>query len=98
MAHTSVRRTQELIDSREFQEWQEYYKQEPFGDDWDQAAMVAATNINLWAKRKIDPKRLIPRFDGTPAKSPEQMEAELMRFARAYNRRLEAKEQRAKGK
>ena len=71
----------------EFAEWQQLYGIEPWGDDWQQAGTVAATQVNLWSKRKYKPEAFIPR--AKQQKTAAQMESEMMQWARLYNSRLE---------
>lgn len=96
MTHRSVRETQRLIDAREFQEWQEYYRIEPFGDDWDQAATIAATTVNLWSKKKVKPSQFIPSTK--PKRDAAQVEADMMRFARMHNAAVDRRQKREKNK
>lgn len=51
---------QQRMDGREFMEWMAYYNLEPFGDDWQQAAKIAAASMQPWCKQTIDPNSLIP--------------------------------------
>lgn len=73
------------MSAREFVEWQEYYAMEPFGDDWMQTATIASSNVNLWAKHKVRLERFIPR--ARRRKTPEEMEREMMAFAKMHNKR-----------
>lgn len=82
------------MDAREFQEWQEYYRLEPWGDDWMQTGLIVSSNANLWSKRKYKPEQFIPR--AKQRKTPEQMEAEMMQWARLHNARIEREEARKK--
>lgn len=91
-----MRRTQREISAREFQEWQEYYKQEPFGDDWEQAGTIAATNVNLWSKRKVTPRQFQPGGQVKRKKTPQQIEAELTHFARLHNAKVAARQKNGK--
>lgn len=83
---------QRRMTAREFQEWQEYYKQEPFGDDWMQAAIIAATQVNLWSKRKVKPEQFIPR--SRVRHDPKALEAKLMHYAACHNAAVEKRESR----
>lgn len=94
--HTSVKRTQQICDAREFQEWQELYRIEPWGDDWMQAGVIAATSVNLWSKKKVKPEQFIPKEKSTRRKTPQQMEAEMQHFARMHNAIAERKEKQGK--
>lgn len=75
------------MSAREFQEWQEYYKIEPFGDDWKQASLITASNLAPWSKRKIDPEKFIPK--AKVRKTPQQIEAQMTQWALAHNRECE---------
>lgn len=59
--HCPVRMLQKRIDAQEFAEWQAEYNLEPWGDDWQQAAMQAAASMQPWTKSSIDRDSLIPR-------------------------------------
>jgi len=96
--HASVRRTQRLVTAREFQEWQEAYAIEPWGDDWLQAGTIAATMVNMWSKSKVKPERFIPSVKSSRKKTAEQMESEMMHFARLHNAVIDAKTHKPKGK
>lgn len=52
----------ERLPMRTLVEWIEYYKQHPFGDDWAQAATVAAATMNPHIKRSVAPDKFIPRI------------------------------------
>lgn len=62
------------------QEWRAYCALEPFGDDWQQAATIAAAAFNPHSKRPLKPDELIPRY--RPEQTPEDMQAALMAAAR----------------
>lgn len=81
-----MRELQFSMSSVEFQEWQEYYRIEPFGDDWQQAGTIAAASVNVWSKRKVKPDHFIPRTK--TRKTDEEIEAQMNQWARAYNARL----------
>jgi hypothetical protein len=95
VTHSSVRQCQREIDAREYQEWQELYKQEPWGDDWMQTGVLAASNVNLWSKRKIKPERFIPRVK--ERRDPQQLEREMMQWARMHNAAVERKQRLLSG-
>lgn len=80
------------IDAIEFREWQELYDFAPWGDDWAQTGLMVATSINLWSKKKYKPEQFIPGRRVPRRKSPEQMEAELMLYARLHNAAIERRE------
>lgn len=84
-----MRETQRQIDAREFQEWQELYKIEPWGDDWQQAGTIAAASMasNPFSKRKYYPDSFIPK--AKTRKSPQEIEAHMMQWARMHNARIE---------
>lgn len=42
----SLRRCKSEIDAKEFASWKAYYRLEPWGDDWQQAAMIASVTHN----------------------------------------------------
>lgn len=48
----TVRELLERMDSREFTEWHEMYKREPFGDEWRQTASIRATAMNAAGGKK----------------------------------------------
>lgn len=82
------------MSAREFAEWQEYYKIEPFGDDWLQAGVTASAiaNSSPWVRKRVKPGDFIPRVKAR--KSPEEIEREMMQQARMHNKRLEQQQQR----
>jgi hypothetical protein len=84
VTHSSVRECQQRIDAREFQEWIEYYKQEPFGDDWAQTALLAAVLVNLWSKKKVKPDQFIPRV-AKVRQTLEQMREAFEHFVAVHN-------------
>jgi len=95
VTHKSVRRTKREISAREFAEWQEYYKQEPFGDDWLQSGVVAAYSVAPWSKKGLDPVDIVRKATGTvAAKTDEEIKATLMRYARMHNAACDAREKR----
>lgn len=83
------------ISAREFSEWQEYYKQEPFGDDWMQAGVVAAYSVAPWTKKGLDPAQIVRKSTGTTTvKSEQEMKAALLNYARMHNAACDAREKR----
>jgi hypothetical protein len=50
------------LSSREISEWMAFWENEPFGDEWRQAATVAAASSMAWAKpgAKISPEQFMP--------------------------------------
>lgn len=74
------------MSAREFAEWVEYYKIEPFGDDWEQAGLIAASNIAPWTKRKVKPSDFTP---GRKITNPGDVDAQLLAWAKRYNRKIE---------
>jgi hypothetical protein len=85
------------IGSREFQYWQEYYKQEPFGDDWDQAAMLAAVGVNKWSKRKVKMEQFKPFFKSMAKRDPQELKVQLMQWVLSHNARVDAEEKKKRG-
>lgn len=84
------------MESREFTEWMELDKQEPFGDEWEMAAMVAAANVNLWSKRKVKPEQFIPRQKIAQRRDPRELESQMQQFAQMHNARIAQQEQAKK--
>lgn len=55
----------------QFNEWMAYYTLEPFGDEWEQSAMVCATVFNTQVTKKHNLAKIedyMPQFevDGDP--------------------------------
>ncbi len=55
------------MSAREFREWQEFYKLEPFGEERAdlRAAIVAATMANIWRDKSAEPVEVsafMPKF------------------------------------
>lgn len=84
------------MDSREFTEWMEYYKLEPFGDDWLQAATIAATTVGVWSKRPIRLSQFIPT--ASRKQSPEEIEAIMTQWALQHNARVAKKQEEERQK
>ena len=79
--------------AREFQEWQELYRIEPWGDDWLQAGTVAAAAVNVWSKRKVRPDRFVPRAGSAGRQlTPREVETQMQHFAALHNARIEKHE------
>jgi hypothetical protein len=78
------------MSSAEFSEWVEYYKQEPFGDDWQQASTVAWAAAQPWSKKKLEPDSFIPRRY-KPRQSREEITAKLSQFAKTHNAKVAAR-------
>lgn len=84
--------------AREYQEWQELYRIEPWGDDWLQASTIAAVTEGVWSKRPFRRDRFVPRpkSNAAPETDPQLIEAQMQRFAAAHNARVEREEQQRK--
>jgi hypothetical protein len=80
------------MSAREFAEWFEYYKIEPFGDDWLQASTIAAAQVGVWSKQKIKADAFIPRAKQRDDKAA--IIAKLNRFAQMHNDKEARKGQR----
>lgn len=69
----SVKRAQREVDSREFTEWQAYWRLEPWGEGRAdlRAGIVASTMANIWRtgdSEPFTPADFMPTFDaGEPA-------------------------------
>ena len=72
------------MSSAEFSEWIEYYKQEPFGDDWQQASTIAWASAQPWSRQKIKPESFIPRYH-KPRQSRDEVVEKLKAFANRHN-------------
>lgn len=59
--HCPVRLLQKRLDSQEFLEWMAEYNLEPWGDDWQQAAMISASAMAPYSKKHISYDELVPR-------------------------------------
>jgi hypothetical protein len=51
---------------------------EPFGDEWRQAALIAATNLMPWSKKRIDPESFLPVPKRIIAQDPAKIMATLL--------------------
>jgi hypothetical protein len=79
--------------AREFQEWQEYYKQEPFGDDWLQASTIAAVTEGVWRNGRTRMDKFVPSTKPRPRSSSRQLETQMMHIAALHNARIEREQQ-----
>jgi hypothetical protein len=84
------------MSSREFTEWMELDKQEPFGDEWEMTGTIVASNTNLWSKRKFKPGQFIPRETFAQRRDPQELEAQMQQFAKMHNARITQQEQARK--
>lgn len=79
--------------AREFQEWQEYYKQEPFGDDWLQASTIAAVTEGVWRNGRTRMDKFVPSAKPRQRSNPRQLETQMMHIAALHNARIEREHQ-----
>jgi hypothetical protein len=75
-----------LINSREYADWMAVYLKHPWGDDWEQAAMIGSTLINLKRTRRqlvVTSDDIIPgqRYR-VKRKSAESMESMFKSFVK----------------
>lgn len=64
----------------EFNEWQAFYRLEPWGDDWVQAARIEAAIINAnTTGDPVNPYDLVPNEDNRT--ESEEMDAAALRDA-----------------
>ncbi len=82
-----------MIGSREFTEWQELHKQEPWGNDWEQAGTICAVLVNLWSKMKVDAARFVPRAKVPGKQDSRELELQMMQWARQHNAKIDAREE-----
>ena len=88
----SVKRCQREIDAREFREWQEFYRYEPFGQGWKQSVQIC-----YWVYRMLRGKGAtdLEVEDFLPVKPPEDERqpdtGKIMGFFYAIGARLKAK-------
>lgn len=47
----SVARCMEEVDGEEFTRWQAYWKVEPFGQEWQQTALICLVMASAWSKK-----------------------------------------------
>jgi len=78
--------------AREFQEWVEYYKQEPFGDDWLQASTIAAVTEGVWSGKRTRLDRYVPGAHQKARMDPRQLETQMMHIAALHNAQVERQE------
>jgi hypothetical protein len=98
VTHTTVKQTQRGMGSREFTAWIEEYKQRPFGDDWEQTAKIITAILQVWTKKKLDWRKFVPKQEGMPGKSPQELEAILMSFSRRHNSAIATQQKKASKK
>lgn len=71
--------------------WRKYYELQPFGDDWQQAATVAAAAINPHTRRQRKTEDFIPKYmsqtDWSSAESVDRTTVNLNSFLHMYNSR-----------
>ena len=82
------------IDSREYAEWIAFDRLYPIGldrADWH-AAMIASVLANAFRGkgRRFRVQDFLPEFGPRPQKTPEQIGAVLMQFAKMHNARIAA--------
>ena len=75
----------------QFNEWMAYYTLEPFGDEWEQSAMVCATVFNTQVTKKHNLAKIedyMPQFevDGDNKKDKRKMNVDEAQefFQRKY--------------
>jgi hypothetical protein len=81
------------IPMRTIVEWRKYYEMSPFGDDWQQAATVAAASMNPHVHRPRNIEDFIPKFrkagvDWTDPKEQERTVKMMDAYAAVHNARL----------
>lgn len=81
------------MSAREFTEWKEFYKLEPFGDDWHQTATIAAATVSVWSKRPVKLSRFLPGR-GKRQQSPAEMEEIMAAWALEHNARWEVEQKK----
>lgn len=82
-----MREAQERIDSAEFAEWLAYYNLDPWGDDWQQAAMIGSLITYGPLKKPIKQADLIPGKRRRKRQTPEEMMGVFKAVAAAQNER-----------
>lgn len=75
---------------RVFVQWRKYYELCPFGDDWDQAAVVASASFNPHVRRARKVEDFKPKFKrsvtGLPTEADNKRIFDVMHaFAAAHN-------------
>lgn len=78
-----------MISSREYAEWVALYDLEPWGDDWPQAAIVAASVLNSFSRRRVDPASLIPGGRLARRQPVEMVEKQLDLFFNVARERMQ---------
>ena len=97
----SVRRVQEEVDSREFQEWRVFdmlEPGEPIRGDYHAAQIVAMLENVNGAKPQVQPQDRLLKFKAPDLRQQVErdMEEEMMTWARIHNASLEKKAKRRK--
>ena len=80
-----MKEAQERIDSHEFAEWMAIYNLEPWGDDWQQAALIASLTTYGPLKKPIKAEDLIPGRRRKKQQTPAEMMAMLKSFSAVQN-------------
>ena len=75
----SVKELLATVDSEELMWWAAYYIHEPWGQEWMQAARVAATVGWSAGAKDVDEKNFLPVYFDRPM-SEDQIKAELMKL------------------
>lgn len=83
------------MSAREFREWQAYYRIRPWGDDWVQTGVIAASNFQPWTSRKVRPDQFVP--GGNKERDLKAMEWRMHQWAKAHNAQVDRRERDAKG-
>lgn len=72
------------ITLRQVEKWLAYWKVEPFGDDWNRTARQTLFLIQALGA-KVDEsfiEKFLPNYDPNRAMTPDEIKAELSKFAR----------------
>lgn len=73
--------------SREFAEWLAYYRLEPWGDDWDQAALLTAAIVNRDRTTPVAPEKFRPGRMARRKQSAREIQYRLDLMFRAAQKR-----------
>jgi len=70
------------LSSKQISEWVAFHSLEPFGDEWRQAGVIAATIAEAFRDSKKRPKPFIPDDFIPTRESPQKDSSQLLAMAR----------------
>ena len=73
------------VPSSLLERWIAYCRMEPFGDDWLQAATVAAASMNPHIRKSIPARDFIPNYKQSEAMNDDEISTTLNALASAFS-------------